>query len=195
MKNIINEKKGEKIMTKKIFIILSALFIAASLEYAQNNKTVQINFDYTKRGGFASNQIAVWVEDSKGNYIKTIYITDFTGKKAGWKKRQNSLSNWQRKANVVSMSQTEIDAISKATPKQGNVNIIWDCKDNNGKFVRDGNYKIVVEATIYEDNNVLYTAEINIGDKADSKIASPKYSKTGAKEMDIIKNVKVSFNP
>lgn len=93
------------------------------------------------------------------------------------------------------MNQDEIDAVSEATPKEGNINIIWDCKDNNGNFVRDGNYKIVVEATIYQDNNVLYTAEINIGDKANSKIATSKYSKTGAKDIDIIKNVKVSFNP
>lgn len=184
-----------KIITKKIFIILLALFITASFEYAQNNKVVQINFDYTKREGFASNQIAVWVEDSNGNYIKTIYITDFTGKREGWKKRSQSLSNWQKKANAVKMSQAEIDSVSKATPKQGNVNIIWDCKGSDGKLVKDGNYKIVVEATIYQENNVLYTAEINIGNSANSKIAVPKYSTSSAKDMDIIKNVKVSFNP
>ena len=57
---------------KKILITIFALFIMASFEYTQNRKTVQINFDYTKRGGFASNQIAVWVEDARGNYIKTI---------------------------------------------------------------------------------------------------------------------------
>lgn len=182
-------------MVKKIFIILLALFIATSFKYAQNNKIVQINFDYTKRGGFASNQIAVWVEDVIGNYIKTIYITDFTGRKEGWKKREYSLSNWQRKANAINMNQDEINAVSEATPKEGNINIIWDCKDNNGNFVRDGNYKIVVEATIYQDNNVLYTAEINIGDRENSQIAVPKYSKAGAKDIDIIKNVKVSFNP
>lgn len=182
-------------MSKKIFIILFALFISASYEYSQNNKTVQINFDYTKRDGFSSNQIAIWLEDANGNYIKTIYITDFTGRKSGWKKRNQSLSNWQKKSNAIKMSQADIDAVSKATPKQGNVNIIWDCKDNNGKLIKDGNYRIVVEATIYQDNNVLYTAEINIGNKANSQIAIPKYSKSEAKEIDIIKNVKVSFNP
>ena len=182
-------------MSKKIFIILFALFISASYEYSQNNKTVQINFDYTKRDGFSSNQIAIWLEDANGNYIKTIYITDFTGRKSGWKKRNQSLSNWQKKSNAIKMSQADIDAVSKATPKQGNVNIVWDCKDNNGKLIKDGNYKIVVEATIYQDNNVLYTAEINIGNKANSQIAIPKYSKSEAKEIDIIKNVKVSFNP
>ena len=182
-------------MIKKFFIILFALFISASYEYSQNNKTVQINFDYTKRDGFSSNQIAIWLEDANGNYIKTIYITDFTGRKSGWKKRNQSLSNWQKKSNAIKMSQADIDAVSKATPKQGNVNIVWDCKDNNGKLIKDGNYKIVVEATIYQDNNVLYTAEINIGNKANSQIAIPKYSKSEAKEIDIIKNVKVSFNP
>ena len=130
-------------MAKKIFIILFALFMATSFECAQNNKTVQINFDYPKRGGFSSNQIAIWVEDNNGNYIKTIYITDFTGRRAGWKKRNQSLSNWQKKADAIKINQAEIDAVSKAN----------------------------------------------------SQIAVPQYSKAGAKDIDIIKNVKVSFNP
>lgn len=185
----------KKNLLRKTIIILFSLIITASLEYAQNSKTVQINFDYTKREGFASNQIAVWVEDANGNYIKTIYITDFTGRRAGWKQRSQSLSNWQKKANAVIMNQSEIDSVSKATPRQGNVNIIWDCKDSGGRIVRDGVYRIVTEATIYQDNNVLYTAEINIGNRANSQTAVPQYSKAGAKDMDIIKNVKVSFNP
>ena len=66
---------------KKIFIILFMIIIASYVNenYAQNtSKKVNISFDYTKREGYASNQIAVWAEDDKGNYITTIFITDFT---------------------------------------------------------------------------------------------------------------------
>ncbi|MEI0538694.1 DUF2271 domain-containing protein [Brachyspira pulli] len=183
---------------KKIIIIIFMIFIASFVNenYAQNNsKKVNITFDYTKREGFASNQIAVWAEDDKGNYITTIYITDFTGRREGWKKRPLSLNNWQKKANASSIDKKIIDAVSKATPKQGKVNIVWDCKDSKGQLVKDGTYKIIVEATIYQDNNVVYTSTINIGNQANSQKSEAKYSKAEAKNMDIIRNVNISFLP
>ena len=183
---------------KKLFIILFMIFAVSYINenYAQDNtKKVNISLDYTKRPGFASNQIAAWAEDNNGNYIATIYITDFTGRREGWKKRPLSLNNWQKKANASSIDKKIIDAVSKSTPKQGKVNIVWDCKDNQGNIVKDGTYKIVVEATIYQDNNVLYTSTINIGNQANSQKATSKYSKPEAKNMDIIKNVNVSFMP
>ena len=183
---------------KKIFIILFMIIIASYVNenYAQNtSKKVNISFDYTKREGYASNQIAVWAEDDKGNYITTIFITDFTGKREGWKKREMSLNNWQKKSDIVNTDKKVIDAVSKPTPRQGKVNIIWDCKDSKGQYVKDGTYKIIVEATIYQDNNVLYTSVINIGANANSQTASPKYSKPAEKNIDIIKNVNVSFIP
>ncbi|WP_295155702.1 DUF2271 domain-containing protein [uncultured Brachyspira sp.] len=183
---------------KKLFTILFMIFAVSYINenYAQNNtKKVNISFDYTKRKGFASNQIGIWAEDNNGNYIATIYITDFTGRKEGWKKRPLSLNNWQKKANVSSMNKRIIDAVSKSTPNHGKVNIVWDLKDNQGNIIKDGTYRIVVEATIYQDNNVLYTSVINIGNQANSQKASAKYSKPEAQNMDIIKNVNVSFMP
>ena len=67
---------------KKIFIILFMIFAVSFINenYAQNGtKKVNISLDYTKRPGFASNQLAAWAEDNNCNYIATIYITDFTG--------------------------------------------------------------------------------------------------------------------
>ena len=183
---------------KKVFIILFMIFAVSFMNenYAQNNsKKVNISFDYTKRPGFASNQIAAWAEDNNGKYIATIYITDFTGRREGWKKRPLSLNNWQKKANAQNIDKKIIDAVSKSTPKQGKVNIVWDCKDNQGNIVKDGTYRIVVEATIYQDNNVLYTSVINIGNQANSQKASAKYSKPESQKIDIIKNVNVSFIP
>ncbi|MEI0794800.1 DUF2271 domain-containing protein [Brachyspira pilosicoli] len=183
---------------KKLFIILFMIFALSYVNenYAQSNtKKVNISFDYTKRPGYSSNQIAAWAEDNNGNYIATIYITDFTGRREGWTYRKQSLNNWQKKANAQSIDKNIIDAVSKPTPKQGKVNIVWDCKDNQGNVVKDGTYRIVVEATIYQDNNVLYTSVINIGNQANSQKASAKYSKPEAQKIDIIKNVNVSFMP
>lgn len=183
---------------KKLMIIIFMIFISfyANENYAQSSsKKVNISFDYTKRAGYSSNQIAVWVEDDKGNYITTIYITDFTGRREGWKRRPQSLNNWQIKADAVNLDKKIVDAVSKSTPKTGKVNIVWDCKDSKGREVKNGIYKIVVEATIYQDNNVLYTSYINIGNNAETKKSDAKYSKEEARAIDIIKNVTVSFIP
>lgn len=183
---------------KKIILTIFMIFAVSYINenYAQSSsKKVNISFDYTRREGYASNQIAIWAEDNRGNYVTTIYVTDFTGKREGWTYRKNSLNNWQKKANVANMDKKLIDAVSKPTPKQGKVNIVWDCKDSNGQLLKDGSYKIIVEATIYQDNNVVYTSNINIGNNANSQKAEPKYSKKEAKDMDIIKNVNVSFMP
>ena len=183
---------------KKVILAAFIIIISSYIneKYAQtSSKKVNISFDYTKRAGYSSNQIAVWAEDNNGKYITTIYITDFTGKRAGWTYRKQSLNNWQKKANAANMDKKIIDAVSKPTPKQGKVNITWDCKDANGNILKDGTYKIVVEATIYQDNNVLYTSVINIGNTPNSQKAEAKYSKAEAKDIDIISNVNVSFMP
>ncbi|MDR2558809.1 MAG: hypothetical protein LBC86_04595, partial [Oscillospiraceae bacterium] len=38
---------------------------------AQNPASIQITFDYEKQSGWASNQFAVWLEDTDGNFIRT----------------------------------------------------------------------------------------------------------------------------
>ena len=54
---------------KKLIIIAFIIFAVSYVNenYAQNSsKKVNISFDYTKRDGYSSNQIAVWAEDNNG---------------------------------------------------------------------------------------------------------------------------------
>ena len=57
---------------------------------------VSIDFDYMRMSGKASNQFAVWIEDTESNVVKTIYATDFTAERRGY-----STSNYSRFLSTV----------------------------------------------------------------------------------------------
>ena len=142
---------------KKILVLLM-LFAAAAL-YAD----VEVDFDYNAMNGFASNQFALWVENENGDVVKTIFVTDFTGAKRGYKKREQSLNNWVAAAKPAEMSDSALDAISGATPKSGAQHFTWDLTDNQGKKVPAGKYFIKLEATLFQDSNVVYTGAVDTG--------------------------------
>lgn len=77
---------------------------------------------------------AVWVEDAKGKFVKTISV---------WgRKQQKQLTNWRR-ANGP-----KFDGVTGATPKAYGVNVaVWDLKNLKGEVVSDGQYLIQFELT------------------------------------------------
>lgn len=120
-------------------------------------KSVSITFDTTHMNTPASNQYAVWVEDSDGNLIRTIYVSDFTGNRRGYERRKDALKNWVAKADPQNISDAEMNAISGSTPEDGSHTFAWDLKDNDGNMVPAGIYQIRVEGTLYWSGNVVYT--------------------------------------
>lgn len=103
--------------------------------------------DFIYQPGSGGVQTVVWIEDDEGNYIGTVFITDFMGRDGGGNRTDNpdidySAGNrwsafpvWAHKRNVIdttygldnlyppSESQTsypaDIDAVSGATPTLG----------------------------------------------------------------------------
>ena len=139
------------------------------LETSDSQETVtavEIIFDFERMSTMASNQFAIWIEDENGDFVKTIFVTDFTGARRGYRNRDTSLSYWVAKANPDDLSDTAIDAISGATPRAGKQTFVWDMKDANGVRVSDGIYRIMLEGTLYWESNVLCTAVLNTAEPA-----------------------------
>lgn len=124
---------------------------------------VSIEFDYSRMSGKASNQIALWVEDETGSLIKTLFATDFTAARRGYRSREDALRAWVLAAGPEGMSDVELDAISSATPASGTQHFEWDLTDMDGQSVPAGKYFIKLEGTLYWSSNVLYTCMIDIG--------------------------------
>jgi len=131
---------------------------------------VSIDFDYIRMSGMASNQFAVWIEDSDGNVIKTIYATDFTAGRRGYKNREDTLSHWVKAAEPEEMDESEIDAVSGATPQSGHQHFEWDLTDDEGQRVSDGQYYVKLEGTLFWSSNVVYIGVFNAEEAGEDEL-------------------------
>ena len=133
-----------------------------SSSYAKENHTgerLEISFRF-QRGGIASSQYAIWIEDETGKLVRTLYVTSFTAK-GGYEYRKDAVPVWVSKAKPQVLSSTQIDAITGATPRNGVVTYQWDGTDDNGNRVPVGTYRFFIEGTLYWENRVVYTENWN----------------------------------
>ena len=138
---------------------------------------VNIAFDYAHMPTIASNQIAIWAEDSNGRIVKTLLVTDFTAKRRGYRNREMTLSGWVSAAEPDEMSDAQIDAISSATPGSGHLEYTWDLTDEDGDRVPDGIYTLNLEGTLFWESDVQFKTVINTG-----------RSQSGELQTEIIRN-------
>ena len=67
---------------------------------------------------------------------------------------------------------------------------LWDFTDEQGKAVPQGNYKVVVEATLFFDSDIIYSGTFSTKDKAgDIKLAST-LTKEDEQHKNMVTNVK-----
>ncbi len=84
-------------------------------------------------------QTAVWVEDDKDVYVRTLYVSGFSGHA---KQTQVDLPFWARSSGFRGC-----DAVTGASIDLGQHIYTWDLKDLDGRPVRPGTYVIKVESS------------------------------------------------
>lgn len=154
---------------------------------------VSIEFDYTRMSGQASNQIALWVEDEEGSLIKTLFATDFTAIRRGYRNREDALRAWVLAARPESLSDVELDAISSATPASGKQHFDWDLTDMDGHRVPVGKYSIKLEGTLYWSSNVLYTVWVDVGssEREELEVYAMRTEPDNTDNETMIQNVRI----
>lgn len=182
------------------FFLAAGIFAAAgamSAADAPDKKTspsVTVSLPYVRQPGRASNQFAVWVEDAKGNFIRTLYVTNYTGQ-GGFRIRKDCLPTWVRRSGAATAAKAELDAVSGATPATGTQNYVWDCTGADGKTAPPGRYRIFVEGTLYWKSRVLYTANITLGKEPSTVRAMPQYSVKSSSHSSMLGTVTVACKP
>ena len=83
-------------------------------------------------------QTAVWIEDEKGAFIKTVYVSGFSGYA---KEKQVDLPIWANK------SEFETNGTTGASIDWGKHTFLWDLTDKNNKKVKSGKYTVIVESS------------------------------------------------
>jgi len=170
---------------KKVLLLSAATVIAfccmafsnvSATDKPVKGKHVEISFDYIKKQGPGSNQYAVWIENNRGEVVKTLFVTSFTTKgrvregqpiKRGYTYRPACVPTWVTNVKATDMTDAELDAFTGATPKEsGKQTFVWDFTDSEGKKVSKGNYKVCVEATLKNEYKLLYVGTLSTNDKA-----------------------------
>jgi len=173
-----------------IFLLLITALACSGAQDKSPQAAAELTFSYTRLSGTASNQFAVWVEDSQGQFIKTLYATKYTAN-GGWKHREASIPVWVKKSGLANLTNAQIDAITGATPKTGMLTYTWDGTDSSGKAVPTGNYVLFLEGTLRWENQVLYRAPISLGKEAMSWEVSVEYKGDAGADRNMIGDVKV----
>lgn len=195
---------------KKTILFVSALFLllvsmtspidTVNIPNPFKPKFLTLSFNYLRQEGPGSNQYAVWVENDKGEVVKTLFVTSFTTKGRvrngeelvrGYVKRPACVPTWVEHAQPNLMSDADLDGFTGATPRSGNQTFKWDFKDAQGNPVPNGKYTVYVEATLFNDNAVLYAYDFMIPAKKGKKTLIAQAGGNDLSHRSMISDVKV----
>lgn len=124
-------------------------------------------------------QTAIWIEDANNKYVKTIYVSGFSG---FVKERQANLSEWAESSQFK-----DVDAVTAASINVGDHIYLWDLKDSKDKKVKNGEYIVKIETAYWPSMEYqLSSAKIKIGEKEDRVVVE---------EGNIIPYVEVKYFP
>ena len=86
-------------------------------------------------------QTAVWVDDKEGNFVRTIYVSGFSGYA---KEKQVNLPMWTNSSKFA-----DVDGVTSTSIDLGHHIYVWDLKDTSGKKVKSGEYIVKVETAYW----------------------------------------------
>jgi hypothetical protein len=105
-------------------------------------------------------QTAVWIEDKDGNFVKTIYVSGFSGHA---KEREVRLPKWANSSKFG-----DVDAVTGASINLGHHIYVWDLKDSLGRRVKAGKYVVKVEVAYWPSMQYqLVSAAVTLEEKGD----------------------------
>ena len=184
----------------KIITAVLAVMLAVPAMGQNKGKSLEVSFNYEKQGGPGSNQYAVWIENDKGNVVKTLFVTSFTAKgrargnapaQRGYVMRPACVPTWVKVAKASEQTDQQLDAVTGATPQASGVQTFtWNFTDQQGKAVPQGTYKVFVEATLYNNSDIIYTGTFSTKDKAGNVALTSKLTEPDEQHKNMVTNVK-----
>ena len=200
-----NNTNLNNMKTRNIIIAVLIAFMAmpAMAQGTKKASSVELSFNYLKKSGPGSNQYAVWIENSEGKVVRTLFVTKFTTqgramggqeRRRGYTFRPTCVPTWVKNAGAEQMTDEQIDAVTGATPAQSGVQTYtWDFNDAQGKAVPAGSYRIILEATLYNNSIVLYSGSFSTTDKAGAIALTSKLTEEDEQHKDMITEVKAEL--
>jgi hypothetical protein len=123
-------------------------------------------------------QTAVWIEDAGGNFVKTLYVSGFSGKA---KEKQIVLPAWAGKSKFQDNNTTG------ASISYGLHQFVWDCTNGAGTRVVNATYTVKAEVHHWPSMHYQVVAvDIKVGGEAETKVAE---------EGDLVPFMEVRYIP
>lgn len=184
-------------------MLLPVMAVAQSSKKAAKANTLEVSFNYQRQAGPGSNQYAVWIENEKGEVVKTLFVTSFTTKgrtrgneqpMRGYIKRPACVPAWVKAAKANDLTDQQLDAVTGATPQtSGTQTFTWDFTDQQGKTVQKGTYKVFVEATLFNASTITYSGTFSTQDKAGNVTLTSQLTEPDEKHKDMVTDVKATL--
>ena len=188
-------------MKQNLMLTLCSLLTAISMQAKVT--TLEVSFDYQKQPGPGSNQYAVWIENEKGEIVKTLFVTSYTTKgrarggqqaQRGYIVRPNCVPTWVKTVKADGQTDQQLDAVTGATPQtSGTQTFTWNFTDQQGTNVKSGTYKVMVEATLYQASDIIYSGTFSTKDKAGDVLLTSTLTSPDENHKDMITNVNATL--
>ena len=134
-------------------------------------------------------QTVVWLETPNGVYVRSLLVSEYMS--YGGFMQPEVCPRWHTVADWETNYETEMDAVTAATPGLDETVLTFSCEQEQFK---PGLYKYNVQTHIVEDFNILFTGEIRIGGEENENLADAAYSPSkyaGAER--VLDNVKARY--
>ena len=188
-----------RLFTLMMLAVVITLPATAQKKSSSKATSVELSFNYQRQAGGGSNQWAVWIENAKGEVVRTLYVSSFTTKgrgnangqrRRGYTFRPTCVPTWVKNAGAEAMTDEQIDAVTGATPREsGLLTYTWDFKDATGKTVPAGEYKICLEATLFFESILYYSGTFSTKDKPGAIQLSSTLTKEDEQHKNMVTEV------
>jgi len=167
----------------------------ASVAGQEVSGTVDITYALLIPPTSSGNQIAVWIEDNDGNYVKTLYVTPQAAH-GRWKEITDMVGRWVRKSDWENASPAEVEAVSSVTQAAGPQTVVWDLTDRSGAPVPIGTYIYKIDGFRSGTNMVLWRGRIYVGGNGSTSVAEAIYTHSDAAEKGLVlEKVEAVYRP
>ncbi len=191
----------KKIITAIIVTVLLAIPVIALSKKDKTAKpsSLEVSFNYQRQKGPGSNQYAVWIENDKGDVVKTLFVTSYTTKgrtrgneqpMRGYIKRPACVPTWVKASKANDLSDQQLDAFTGATPQaSGMQTFTWDFTGQDGKAVKKGTYKVFIEATLFNASTITYSGSFSTQDKVGIVTLTSQLTEPDENHKDMVTDV------
>ena len=134
----------------------------------------------TMGGRYRRPYVAIWVEDADGKVVRTVTVW---GNNPRW---ISTLSGWWK---VGKEDAKLVKAVTRATRAPGKYEVAWDGKDDAGKALPQGTYKIYVEVHREHGKDVTQSGKLECKAEA-AKLTLEKNAETAETTVEYAKKEK-----